>query len=220
MTDRLITGFESFINADGTYGPEGVMTQLVEAGQKPEYFMISCIDSRANPGTIFSPAPGTFFAHKAMGAIVRPYKKGTALAAALQFAINYMNVRKIVVLGHTECGAVKALIDGIQDDEISSFIEVASAAGNKARTKHANPSDATGLLRETERQIVLESIENLKSYPPVKKGLAENRLEIKPWLFDMREGALLEYKPQSDTFERVAGYDPAAAKPNKNTACC
>lgn len=191
MTHTLIEGFRKF-HAE-SYSANDLMARLVREGQKPEFFIISCIDSRSNPGTIFKPEPGTFFAHKAMGAIVRPYKKGTALAAALQFALVYNGVKEIIILGHTGCGAVRALVEKLQDEEISSFVEVAQAAMETAQTCCDGVCTHDELLRHTEEQIVLQSMENLKHYPSVTKALSENRVLIRPWLFDMESGNLLEF---------------------------
>lgn len=197
MSDQLVQGFLEFrARAYGT--DESSMPRLVRDGQAPDYFIISCIDSRANPGTIFSPAPGTFFAHKAMGAIVRPYKKGTALAAALHFALTYNKVREIIILGHTQCGAVKALVDGLDDEEISSFVEVAQSSLEKAKECCCVCEET--LHSMTEKQIILQSVENLKTYPSVQKALAENRVTTRPWLFDMAEGDLLEYDEDKEDF--------------------
>ena len=199
MTDKLLEGFGLF--KEDAYGhPEALMPQLVKDGQTPDYFIISCIDSRGNPGTIFQPAPGTFFAHHAMGAIVRPYKKGTALAAALQFALNYNDVKTIIVLGHTGCGAVKALVEKLDDDEISSFVDVAKIGLHRAEGRCAGVCSHEELLRHTEEEIVLESMRNLKSYPSVYIALSENRIEIKGWLFDMEHGQILEYTPDKHEF--------------------
>lgn len=191
MTHTLIEGFRKF-HAE-QYGENALMRRLVRDGQKPEFFIISCIDSRSNPGTIFQPEPGTFFAHKAMGAIVRPYTKGTALAAALQFALTYNDVKEIIILGHTGCGAVRALVEKLDDAEISSFVDVAQTALDKAKTCCAGVCSHDELLRLSEKEIVLQSMENLKHYPSVKKALAEKRVIIRPWLFDMESGNLLEY---------------------------
>jgi len=199
MTDELIAGFEDFKRYQ--YDDEdGSMQQLIKDGQAPRYFIISCIDSRANPGTIFRPKPGTFFAHKAMGAIVRPYKQGTALAAALRFAIDYNKVEKIIVLGHTECGAINALIDDIDDDEISSFIEVARHALERAQAC----TDCThDIPTRTVKETVLESAKNLMSYPSVRDAVNEGRAEIISWLFDMKAGDLLEYNDKIKKFEVI-----------------
>jgi carbonic anhydrase len=200
MTDDLIQGLADFKRYQ--YSEENdLMQKLVEEGQSPEYFMISCIDSRANPSTIFRARPGMFFAHKAMGAIVRPYKTGTALAAALQFALNYNKVNTIIVMGHTQCGAIQALANNIEDEEISRFINVVKHAHDKAEACCTNPEDVNA---QTEKEVVLESVENLKGYPSVAKALTEERVTIKPWLFDMKQGELLEYNETSKEFEIVS----------------
>ena len=201
MTEALIQGFLKF-REEAYNSEDGLMPYLVKHGQSPKHFIISCIDSRANPGTVFKAVPGKFFSHKAMGAIVRPYKHGTALAAALQFALHHNNVETIIVLGHTGCGAVKALINNIEDSDISSFVEVAREGLNNAK---AICHDEEHLHRAAEEQIVLQSGKNLESYPSVKEALKENRLEIKPWLFDMSAGDLLEYDWNREKFISLIG---------------
>ena len=182
------------------------MPRLVKEGQSPEYFMISCIDSRSNPGTIFNAAPGTFFAHKAMGAIVRPYKKGTALAAALQFAIEYNNIKNIIILGHTGCGAIHALVNDIDDKEITSFLDVAQSGLERAKKKCGNEYTPDRLQRCAEEEIILQSAKNLTTYPSVAKALKENRIEITPWLFSMEYGSLLEYKNIMNKFTPITDH--------------
>jgi len=189
MTDELVKGFENFKRYQYD-GEDGLMPRLVEDGQAPKYFIISCIDSRSNPGVIFRAQSGTFFAHKAMGAIVRPYKQGTALAAALQFALNYNEVDTIIVLGHTGCGAVQALAENLDDPEIASFINVAKNALAKAQ---ACCSGHDEILARTEQETVLESIENLNSYPSVQKALEEKKVN----------GALLEHNSNTQNFEII-----------------
>ena len=198
MAKSLLQGFKLF--RKDHYEGNTLMKRLVKDGQSPEYFIISCIDSRSNPGTIFRPEPGTFFAHKAMGAIVRPYKKGTALSAALQFALVHNKVKEIIVLGHTGCGAIKAMVEKIDDEEISSFMDVAKAGMEKAQTACGTACTHEELLRHTEEEIVLLSSENLKSYPSVTNALAEDRVTIKPWLFDMDSGELLQYNQDFKEF--------------------
>jgi carbonic anhydrase len=203
MTQALLEGFKQF-RKDTYEGKRALMPRLVEEGQKPDYFIISCIDSRSNPGTIFKPKPGTFFAHKAMGAIVRPYKKGTALAAALQFALLHNGVQKIIILGHTGCGAIKALVDKIDDEEISSFVDVAQTGLKKAREKHACENHHDDLYRHAEEEIVLQSTENLKTYPSVAQQLAAGKLAITAWIFDMESGSLFEYDQNEKKFIQLS----------------
>lgn len=209
MANLLLKGFKLF--RKDNYEGNTLMKRLVKDGQSPDYFIISCIDSRSNPGTIFRPEPGTFFAHKAMGAIVRPYKKGTALAAALQFALVHNKVKEIIVLGHTGCGAIKAMVEQTDDEEISSFTDVAKTGLEKAKVTCGTVCTHDELLRHTEEEIILLSAENLKSYPSVANALADGRVVIKPWLFDMESGDLLQYNHDFKQFVPLTGH-----KKNKN----
>lgn len=203
--EALLEGFRWF-RKRAYEGAHPLMPQLAKDGQSPDYFIISCIDSRSNPGTIFQPVPGTFMAHKAMGAIVRPYAKGTALAAALQFALEHNAVKEIIVLGHTGCGAIDALIKGIDAEEITSFLEVAQAGLQKAKHACGKDCGSEQLARATEEQIVIESIENLKGYPAVAKALAAEKAILRGWLFDMKGGNLFEYNNAAKKFEAITNY--------------
>ena len=199
MADVLLKGLADFKHYHYD-GEQTLMDALVKEGQSPKYFIVSCIDSRCNPGTIFRAQPGSFFAHKAMGAIVRPYQQGTALAAALQFALDYNKVDTLVILGHTECGAVKALVENLEDPEIKSFIEVAEQALAKAKSCCSTHDE---ILARTEQEVVLESVENLKSYPAVARALEDRRVTIKPWIFDIRTGNILEHNADDDKFVTI-----------------
>ncbi len=204
MTESLLKGFKEFC-ADAYDSESDIMGRLVEEGQHPEYFIISCIDSRSNPGTIFRPAPGTFIAYKAMGAIVRPYQQGTALAAALQFALHHINVRKIILLGHTRCGAINALVDKVDDPDIAGFIDVAQTALTRAKARCGPNPEREELLHRIEEQLVILSVENLETYPSVAPLLKSGELEIVPWLFELETGTLKEFDGEAKIFTPIPG---------------
>ena len=197
MTQDLIKGAAEFKHYHYEKDND-VMHTLTTQGQDPKYFIISCIDSRCNPYTIFRAPPGLFFTHKAMGAIVRPYVQGTALAAALQFALEYNNIETVIVLGHTKCGAIKALAEGLEDSEISSFVNIAQNALTKSK---ACCSDSQSIINQTERETILESTQNLLTYPSIAKALKNKTIEVKSWQFDMQTCQLFEYNEQSNQFE-------------------
>jgi len=203
MVQELIEGFCEF-KREEYEGKIDRMRQLVRDGQKPNCFIICCIDSRSNPALIFHSRPGKFFSHKAMGTIVRPYQKGTALSAALQFAIEIQRVDQLIILGHTHCGAIQALAEDIDDEEIASFVEVAKSGLERAKaitSKYAaSKEDNESLLRCAEQQITLMSADNVRTYPSVQKALAEDRLDIRCWIFDMERGDLLEYQNDEQEF--------------------
>jgi len=208
MTDKLLEGFEKRF-LPKAYSDEGaLMPELVEYGQNPDYMIISCADSRSDPGIIFDANPGIFLGFKAIGAIVRPYKPGTALAASLQYALQYLKIDKLYLLGHTHCGAVKALHDNIEDTDLRGFMDVMHDAMDKARAiteatlenGRGETCDEETLLREAERQVLNLSAENLMGYPAVKKALDEDRLTIERLLFDMSQGNILRYDAKSQDY--------------------
>ncbi len=202
MPKSLLEGFKKF-RAEHYEGHNALMPRLSQQGQNPEYFIISCMDSRSLPGIIFKQPPGSFMTHTPPGAIVRSYKKGTALSAGLQVALVLNNVRTIIVLGHTGCAAISALVNKIDDPEISSFVDVAQEGLKKASELCGPQCSHAALIRHAEEQIVLQSVENLKTYPSVANLLKTGELDIKPWLFDMDTGELLAFNAVTDHFEPI-----------------
>jgi carbonic anhydrase len=215
MTKSLIDGFHKFY-ANYYEGNDALMPQLATNGQQPEYFIISCSDSRSDPATIFSAPPGRIFGFKAIGAIIRDYEEGTALSAALTYAIDYLHIKKVIVLGHTNCGAIGALVNGIFDPEIASFVNVAKEGHERAKQKLAisvffgNAADPC-ILAETEKQTALLSAEHVRTYPAVARALGRNDLSISTWIFDMHKGDLLQFNEDSQQFETVIEHPAWAA---------
>jgi len=228
MTDKLLEGFEQRFLPKAYSDKGALMPELVEYGQQPDYMIISCADSRSDPGIIFDANPGIFFGFKAVGAIVRPYKPGTALAASLQYALQYLKIPNLLLVGHTHCGAVKALHDNIEDTELSGFMDVMHDAMDKAR-QIACPNDDVQdycdeetLLREAERQVLNLSAENLLGYPAVKKAIDESRLNIERLIFDMSKGAILRYDERSGDYLPTSKNTSIAKKSgtSTHTGCC
>ena len=206
MADKLLEGFKRFREEHYHGGDDALMRQLAKKGQNPHYFIISCMDSRSLPGIIFDADPGTFFPFTPMGAIVRPYKQGTALAAGLEFALEIMNVKEVIVLGHTGCGAIQALVENTDNKEIGSFVDVAQEGLARAKDLCGETCSHEKLLRLTEQQIVLLSTANLKGYPSIKKGLAAGTIKVRSWLFDMDLGNLSEHDPEDDRFVAITDH--------------
>ncbi|MCK5284873.1 MAG: hypothetical protein KAJ86_04725 [Alphaproteobacteria bacterium] len=205
MEHELIKGFHKFREKEYK-GKKPLMTQLIEEGQSPKYFIISCIDSRCHPGAVFHAKPGTFLAHKAMGAIVRPYKKDTPLAASLQFGLEHNNVSEIIVLGHTRCGAIKALLNNAKGSDIRGFLSMAQNGIKTAKRKCGENPTLEELRRKAEEEIIIQSAKNLTKYPSVRKALKKGRATIKIWMFDMEEGNILEYQTDKKIFKALTNY--------------
>jgi carbonic anhydrase len=185
------------------------MHDLIENGQKPEYLVIGCLDSRANPILVFGAKAGLVMPFTPPGAIVRPYHSDdTALNAALETGINLFGIRKVVVMGHTGCGAMNALVHGTENKRLRTFVDVAQQALHSAKAAAANDNaNPDALLRATSEHSVLMSAQNLRGYPVVKE--LGDELTIYPWMFDMHHGVLEEFEGASGTFRPIT---PTPAK--------
>src|SRR5215467_9632887 len=118
--ERLIRGYREFRKTRWRE-ERANYARLAKRGQRPEYLLIACSDSRSDPATVFSAHPGEFFVVRNVAAIVPPYDAGLTqqgTGAAIAYAVLALNVRNIVVMGHAQCGGVGAAIDPSKADKI------------------------------------------------------------------------------------------------------
>ncbi len=210
--ERLTDGFNRFHEKYYENGAD-LMKKLVKDGASPDFFIVNCIDPRNGAGVVFDAPPGQQFQRQQMSAIIPPYDpdKTAELVAALSYAIDTKKIKYLVIMGHSQCGAVQALIEGTDDALIENWVKMAAGAKNAAEKK-LGTADKEELLRETERQTVIMSLKNALEYPMVKKAVAEGRLSVDGWYFDMEHGTLHEYRPEKDAFTQIAPQHGKRAK--------
>lgn len=212
---KLIDGFKVFKNK--FYDKSALMKDLVNNGAHPDFFIIHCIDPRSGAGTVFNSKPGDLFGDRVMAALVPPYPEDKNLSASLSFAINHKHTKHIIILGHTQCGGIQALVDGTKDPSIQNWVSTAQSAFKRAKQK-IKTNDKKALYEETEKQSVILSLKNLLTYPDVKDAFKAGKITINGWLFDMKHGDLLEYNPTIDEFQSLVKKSKnTQAKPSKKT---
>ncbi|MCD1634444.1 carbonic anhydrase [Martelella mediterranea] len=199
MTDSfpkpLLDGYKNFMS--GRYIEERARyRQLAEEGQKPQTLFIACCDSRAAPEMIFDASPGELFVVRNVANMVPPYEPdgqyhGTS--AALEFAVEGLKVKNIVVLGHGRCGGIHAALSPNADplspgDFIGKWINLLKPA--------AAQINSNSIMTEGERQTALErisirnSLANLRSFPNVKDAEKQGKLKLYGAWFDISSGEL------------------------------
>ena len=121
--DELLQGYRRFQQKCAA-SDQSVMRQLAEHGQSPQVMVVACSDSRVDPALILQCAPGDLFVVRNVAGIIPPYEKDNAYhgtGAALEFAIQFLRVKHLVLLGHSQCGGIQALLDHCQN-QATDFI--------------------------------------------------------------------------------------------------
>ncbi|MEV5444941.1 carbonic anhydrase [Streptomyces sp. NPDC052644] len=170
-------------------------------GQSPEVLFITCSDSRVVPALITGARPGQLFELRTAGNIVPPYTSGrpTGEAATIEYAVEVLGVRDVVVCGHSHCGAVGALVRG---DDLSAVPAV------REWLAHAVPEPATGrpddpTVAEAVQHHVLAQLLRLRSYPCVEQRLRNGRLTLRGWYYEVHTGSVREHRADTDSFESL-----------------
>lgn len=206
--DSLVTGYRNFMT--GRYvGERERYRVLAETGQKPQTLVIACCDSRAAPETIFDAGPGELFVVRNVANMVPPYEPDGqyhATSAALEFAVQALKVRDIIVMGHGRCGGIRAALDPNAEplspgDFIGKWMGLLKPAAEQIQTN----SVMTAGERQTalERISIRNSIANLKSFPCVKILEERGKLSIHGAWFDIGNGELWIMNRETRDFERL-----------------
>lgn len=206
---KLIAGIHRFRSRYWSANRE-LFERLAEHGQSPEALFITCCDSRVDPTVIVHGRPGDLFIVKNMGNFVPPYSEnpldGTGVAAAVEYAVEHLRVRDIVVCGHSDCGAMKALYK--DRSHYADTPHIGQWLSNGDRTMRVVTASYPELTREerleiTSEENVLVQMENLRTYPVVRKAAGEGRLHVHAWYFEIRTGRVYAYSPEKEQFEPI-----------------
>ncbi|MEU9331696.1 carbonic anhydrase [Streptomyces sp. NPDC048290] len=170
-------------------------------GQSPQVLFITCSDSRVVPALITGARPGELFELRTAGNIVPPYAslQPTGEAATIEYAVQVLGVQDIVVCGHSHCGAVGALVRGDDLDAVPAVRDwLGHAAGEPRSDDPADPTVAAAVQHH-----VLAQLLRLRSYPCVERGLADGRLTLHGWYYEVHTGAVRAHRADTDGFEAL-----------------
>jgi carbonic anhydrase len=201
--DRLILGFKSFKKNYYEDQPD-FYRLLVEKGQKPEVMIIACSDSRVNPSIITNAGPGELFIVRNVANVVPPYELASSYqstSAAIEFAVRNLNVKDIIVMGHSHCGGIRCLCEGQGEGKSWEFINDWLSVVKKARDERF---EGEAQHRRVEKEAIKVSLDNLLSFPWVKNRVKNRRLKLHGWWFDLEAGELFAHEVQ-EGWKKLAG---------------
>ncbi|TAJ44779.1 carbonic anhydrase [Methanofollis fontis] len=191
MIEKFLEGNKSFI--EGDFSENRDYYRELASGQKPTVLWIGCSDSRAAPERITGAKSGEIFVHRNIGNIVRVGDWN--FATILEYAIKHLKVDDIVICGHSDCGAIKALASDAESDE--AYIPLWLSNANQARAelekteqKPADPEAQKVWRRKLEEENVKLQIANLRTYPIVREAENAGRVAVHGLYFDLDTGEL------------------------------
>ena len=183
--------------------------RVMNEPQRPHALIITCADSRILPDLLTQAAPGEVFVSRNIGNLVPPHGEIPGdVSAVLEYAVSALGIRHIAVCGHTDCGAMKALLkpESVESmPSVKSWLLNARDALTAARALvHPGP-DVPGqdLLRTVTEQNVLLQMQHLRTHPAVAGALAEGELRLSGWVYDIAAGQVSIAEGEDSTFKPV-----------------
>lgn len=203
-TYKLLEGFQRFKST--YFGDDKKLYASMKTGQPAKILMVACCDSRVDPAILTDCDPGDLFTVRNVANLIPPCENDNnhhGTSSALEFAVNALNVESIIIMGHANCGGIKALweSEGEGDSQfIHRWMSIAQTAKNWVKEHHQHDS-ASEQVKACEQRAVLVSLKNLLTFKCIKERVENGTLRLHGWYFDLDAGELLCYNPQTDNFE-------------------
>ena len=199
--DEIIAGVRAFQR--DIFPQQWELFERLAAGQSPEALIITCSDSRVDPQLFTQSEPGKLFVLRNAGNLVPKYGGPIGgVTATIEFAIAALQVRNIIICGHSGCGAVAGLLNPelVQGmPAVREWLKHAAVVRDAmADTGELNAPNALELAVEAN---VIAQLDHLRSHPSVARGLAENRLALHGWVYNFVTGSVMAYRPAERSFQ-------------------
>ncbi len=182
--------------------------ELSVKGQSPETMVIGCCDSRVSPEVIFDVGPGELFVMRNIANLVPVYQPDAnahGVSAALEFAVTVLKVKHIVVLGHAQCGGIRAFVDKIEPltpgDFIGKWMQMFIKPGEVVEQReHETMQD---FVTRIEKAAVFRSLENLMTFPFVRRAVEAGQMQLHGAYFGVAEGSLFVLDKATKEFKNA-----------------
>lgn len=198
---KLIEGHKKFLNE--VFPARKGHFHLLSEGQSPQWLFITCSDSRILPDLILGTEPGDLFISRSIGNVVPITSHDVdGVTATIEYAVEALRVRHVIVCGHSDCGALKAALDRTKLANLPKarrwldHIEAAFAYKQPLDPADGENADLVALIKGN----VVAQLMNLRAQPTVRVAVAEGRLTTHGWYYDILTGRVQEYDEQQTRF--------------------
>jgi carbonic anhydrase len=203
----LLNGVDEFTHH--VFPDNKALFESLAHSQSPHTLFVTCADSRVSPEMITQTQPGELFVCRNIGNIVPAYGEMLGgVSAVVEFAVMALNVEQIVICGHTDCGAMKGLASGAAATAgmptVQTWLRNAEAARGVVLARHADqdtPQDA--LVQSLVEENVRLQLVHLRTHPAVAARIAEGRLALQGWVYDIGHGRISVLDDEGSRFETL-----------------
>jgi carbonic anhydrase len=204
---RLLVGFKKFHERYFT-GEKSFYDKLSSAGQSPKTLVIGCSDSRVDPAILTSSEPGELFTVRNVANLVPPYETNVGLhgvSSAIEFAVVDLKVENVIILGHRQCGGIRALMTSgphRPNSFLAEWVQIAKKAKERVLAKYAS-ADFDTQCRHCEMASIVTSMENLRTFPFIQDAVQERQMAIYGIYFDLELGQVFGYDEPEAAWTQV-----------------
>jgi carbonic anhydrase len=202
---KLVQGLHAFHSGYFTRHQK-LFERLATAGQNPESLFITCCDSRVVPTLITQAAPGDLFIVRNIGNVIPGPELPGGTSAAIEYAVEILRVENIIICGHTQCGAMQAVLEPETVKHLPNVRRWVARADRVRSVINERYTHLTGDARLTAavEENVLVQLENLRDFPFIAERLAAGTLHISGWVYHIGRGEVYSYDPTSGEFVLLA----------------
>jgi carbonic anhydrase len=199
--EKLVRGIHQFQTTE--FSAHRELFETLAKGQRPETLLITCSDSRIAPELLMQAQPGDLFVLRNAGNLIPPYGAANGgEGATVEYAITALGIKHALVMGHTNCGAMKGLLHPESLTEmplVSEWLKHADATRHVVDECYPDLEGAD-LLNAAIKENVLVQLDNLRTYPKVAALMAKGGLTLHGWIYEIESGQILAYDPQVSHF--------------------
>ncbi|KGI55935.1 carbonic anhydrase [Campylobacter sp. MIT 97-5078] len=209
---NLIKGAVKFMQED--FKEHKKLFKSLKDRQEPHTLFIGCSDSRVIPNLITNTGPGELFVVRNIANIIPPYRVANdylATTSAIEYAVNILKVRNIIVCGHSNCGGCSALYSSEKElkkvPNVKHWLSMLEDIKNEVLSFSVAQNDEAMRSWLTEKLNLLNSLQNLLTYPGIKQALLERKMELHAWYYIIETGEIYEYNMDLKNFTLIAHKD-------------
>jgi len=192
---KVLQGYQRF-RKKYALGDKSIMQYLSHYGQQPQIMVVACCDARVDPALILQCDPGDLFVVRNVANIIPPYEKDEAhhgTSAALEFGVRSLHIKHLILLGHSQCGGIQALLNNDnthKNDFITNWVSL-------IKTPQLKQYDAD----EYAKLALKQSQQNCLTFPWINEKVKKKELFIHLWFFDIKTGQIFNYSEAQKEYQ-------------------